>query len=253
MRSCKRAIQVHPVPILTGMPVLEQHRLREHHCRVPRCIFVGAGSLRTPHGSPRHETRAHAHCALVFGCVDTDAAGARFLFSFVGMRFLLGAGESGNWPGATKAVSEWFPRQERALATALFDSGSSLGAAIAPLIVLPLFFRWGTRAAFALHGMLGILWLLVWQLAYESPEYHARLSAAERHLIVAGRGDTESTARPKPRWRDLLQLPQMWGVVIARAFTDPVFFFVADWFSPYTSSPRESRSGTACSSSGFHL
>lgn len=158
---------------------------------------------------------------------------ARGLSSFLGMRFLLGAGESGNWPGATKAVSEWFPQQERALATALFDSGSSLGAAIAPLIVLPLFFRWGTGAAFTLPGMLGILWLIAWQLAYETPERHTRLSAAELQLIVAGRGGSSTTARAKPRWRDLLKLPQTWGAVVARAFTDPVFFFVADWFPIY--------------------
>ncbi|HEY6400900.1 MAG TPA: MFS transporter, partial [Blastocatellia bacterium] len=68
--------------------------------------------------------------------------------SFAGFRFLLGAGESANWPGATKAVSEWFPKQERGLATALFDSGSSIGGAIAPFIIIPIYLHWGWRPAF---------------------------------------------------------------------------------------------------------
>jgi ACS family hexuronate transporter-like MFS transporter len=80
---------------------------------------------------------------------------ARGLGSFAGFRFLLGAGESANWPGATKAVSEWFPSKERALATAFFDSGSSVGAAVAPFLVLPIYYRWGWHLAFMIPGFLG--------------------------------------------------------------------------------------------------
>src|SRR5690349_17927616 len=75
-------------------------------------------------------------------------------YSFATFRFLLGAGESANWPGATKAVSEWFPRRERGLAAAFFDSGSSIGGAIAPFIVLGIYSRWGWRPAFVLPGLL---------------------------------------------------------------------------------------------------
>jgi len=75
---------------------------------------------------------------------------ANGFYSFATFRFLLGAGESANWPAATKAVSEWFPKRERAVATALFDSGSSIGGAIAPFIVLAIYFRWGWRPAFML-------------------------------------------------------------------------------------------------------
>src|SRR6202171_4956795 len=88
---------------------------------------------------------------------------ARGFFSFAFVRFLLGAGESANWPGATKAVSEWFPKRERALAAALFDSGSSIGGAIAPFIVLSVYSRWGWRLAFVIPGVLGFLWLIVWR------------------------------------------------------------------------------------------
>ena len=81
---------------------------------------------------------------------------ANGFYSFGFFRFLLGAGESANWPAATKAVSEWFPKHERGLATALFDSGSSIGGAIAPFIVLWIYFRWGWRPAFAVPGCLGL-------------------------------------------------------------------------------------------------
>jgi len=160
---------------------------------------------------------------------------ARGLYSFAGFRFLLGAGESGNWPAATKAVSEWFPKRERGLATALFDSGSSIGGAIAPFIVLPIYFRWGWRPAFMIPGALGFLWLIGWRWLYYPPETHPRVSQSERQMILADR--LASEARPtnstKPRWRDLLKLPQTWGTVIAKTFTDPVWFFVTDWFPIY--------------------
>jgi ACS family hexuronate transporter-like MFS transporter len=163
---------------------------------------------------------------------------ARGFRSFLGFRFLLGAGESGNWPGAAKAVSEWFPKQERALATAVYDSGSSIGGAIAPFIILPLYLHWGVKPAFAIPGVLGLLWLIVWRKFYYSPKDHPRITAAEREMLldraasetVAGESDE---APQRPRILDLLKLPQTWGAIIARTFTDPVFFFIADWFPIY--------------------
>src|SRR5579864_1083163 len=110
---------------------------------------------------------------------------ARGLHSFMGFRFFLGLGESGNWPGATKAVSEWFPKQERGLATAFFDSGSSVGGAIAPFIVLSIYFRWGWRPAVAIPGLLGFLWIILWRRIYHSPETHPLIGDAERNLITA--------------------------------------------------------------------
>lgn len=157
---------------------------------------------------------------------------AKGFHSFLGARFLLGAGESGNWPGATKAVSEWFPRQERGLATAFFDSGSSIGGAIAPLVVLPLYLHWGFRPAFVIPGVLGLFWLIAWRLLYYRPQEHPRISQAEFRFIVAD-GDADGTRRARPKWRQLLRLPQTWGTIIARAFADPVFFFIADWFPIY--------------------
>jgi len=159
---------------------------------------------------------------------------ANGLRSFAMFRFLLGAAESPNWPAATKVVSEWFPKHERGLATAFFDSGSSIGGAIAPFIVLGIYARWGWRPAFAVPGALGLLWLVVWQRFYHLPEAHPRISASELQQIAADREEPAQQRRNGGlAWRDLLKFPQTWGTIVARLFTDPVFFFIADWFPIY--------------------
>ena len=158
---------------------------------------------------------------------------ARGFYSFLGIRFLLGAGESGNWPAATKAVSEWFPKQERGLATAVFDSGSSIGGAIAPLLILPIYFRWGLRPAFIVPGLLGFLWLFLWRWLYYRPEDHPRIDPSELQRILDDREADSARKKSLPKWHELLKLPQTWGTIIARTFTDPVFFFIADWFPIY--------------------
>jgi len=155
------------------------------------------------------------------------------LTSFAAFRFLLGLGESANWPGASKAVSEWFPKRERGLATAFYDSGSSIGGAIAPFLILPIYFRFGWRAAFVIPGLLGFLWLGVWRRLYFTPQEHPRVSDAERQMLLSEARDDKAVSRPALTWRQLLKLPQAWGTVLSRALTDPVFFFIADWFPIY--------------------
>lgn len=158
------------------------------------------------------------------------------LRSFCAFRFALGVGESANWPGATKAVSEWFPRKERALAVAIFDSGSSIGAAVAPALVLGIYHYFGGwRAAFLFTGTLGFLWLILWRRYYHPPEESPWVNAEERAMILQ---DREVPAQPEPqgtkrRWIDLLRYRQTWGAVAARALTDPVWYFITDWFAIY--------------------
>ncbi|HEY4052266.1 MAG TPA: MFS transporter [Terriglobales bacterium] len=154
------------------------------------------------------------------------------LYSFGLFRFLLGASESANWPAATKAVSEWFPKQERGLATAFFDSGSSVGGAIAPIIVLSIYFRWGWRPAVVVPGLLGFLWIFLWRKVYQPPDSHPLISDSERKLIAEEKRESAPNS-PRLRFRDLLKLPQTWGAIIARSLTDPVWFFVTDWFPIY--------------------
>ena len=171
---------------------------------------------------------------LWYSIVSMSTSLASGFYSFATFRFLLGAGESANWPGATKAVSEWFPKRERALATALFDSGSSIGGAVAPFIVFAIYNHWGWRPAFAIPGMLGFVWLVIWRRFYYSPQDHPRVSEEERQMILADATDPDAfLEKPRSRWVDLLKLPQTWGVIIAKSFTDPVWFFIADWFPIY--------------------
>ena len=185
--------------------------------------------------------------SLTVACYSTIAvltSLATGLRSFAAFRFLLGAAESANWPGATKAVAEWFPRRESGWAVALFDSGSSIGAAIAPALVLAIFHYSGSwRAAFVVTGFLGFAWVGLFYAIYRPPERHPRLSAEERSLILAGRGasadatsNAESSVQPKLTYRTILALPQTWGIVLGKALTDPVWFFITDWFAIYLDS-----------------
>lgn len=181
-------------------------------------------------------TRRGLTLTVVFYSIVSMATSlARGFYSFAAFRFLLGAGESGNWPGATKAVSEWFPKRERGLATALFDSGSSVGGAVAVWLILWIYSRWGWRPAFAIPGTLGFLWLLVWRRWYHPPESHPRISDAERQMILADKqdGSPEPSSRNPLGWQTLLTLPQTWAAIVSKALTDPVWFFVTDWFPIY--------------------
>ncbi len=172
---------------------------------------------------------------FLYSVVSVTTSLARGFYSFATFRSLLGATEAANWPGATKAVSEWFPKRERGLATALFDSGSSIGGALAPFIVLGVYFRWGWRLSFVIPGLLGFLWLILWRKLYHPPQEHPRITQQELQMILADREDpAELKAGNKPQsWRTLLKLPQTWGTIISKSFTDPVWFFVTDWFPIY--------------------
>lgn len=159
---------------------------------------------------------------------------ANSFLSFFGFRFLLGLGESANWPAATKAVSEWFPAKERALATAFFDSGSSLGGAVAPFLIFWIYAQWGWKPAFVVPGLLGLVWLLLWRRFYHSPEHHPSISTEELAMIQ-GERRTSGTHMERQRipLRELLRLKETWGTIAARMLTDPVWFFITDWFPIY--------------------
>jgi len=166
----------------------------------------------------------------VMAMLTSFATGLR---SFCAFRFLLGAGEAANWPGATKAVSEWFPAKERGIAVALFDSGSAIGGAVAPSLVVWLYHEFGTwRPAFLITGTLGFLWLLAWLATYHRPEDHPRISDAERAMILATRAGADEVA-PATRTpvSQLIRYRQTWGIVLTKAILDPYWYMVADWFA----------------------
>ena len=169
--------------------------------------------------------------------VLTSAANG--LRSFAVFRFLLGCGEAANWPGATKTVAEWFPKSERGLAVALFDSGSAVGAAVAPSLVVWLYHSFGSwRPAFVIPGLLGVVWLIAWKALYYPPESHPRLGEQERKMLLEARREEEQSERhavveggAPASWSQLLRLPQTWGIILGRTLTDPVWFFITDWFA----------------------
>jgi ACS family hexuronate transporter-like MFS transporter len=179
--------------------------------------------------------RGLSFTVLAYSLIAVATSLARGFYSFITFRSFLGLAESANWPGATKVVSEWFPKNERGLATALFDSGSSIGGAIAPFIVLGIYFRWGWRLSFVLPGLLGFLWLLIWRKMYHSPQDHPRITQEELQMLREDSKDEKhaDAERQKQSWESLLKLPQTWGTIIAKTFTDPVWFFIVDWFPIY--------------------
>ena len=146
------------------------------------------------------------------------------LRSFAAFRFLLGLAESANWPGATKAVSEWFPPRQSGWAVALFDSGSSIGGAIAPFLVFAIVSVSGSwRPAFVVTGALGFVWVVFFRRIYRPPSEESRGSRDERD-------GSHAAALP---YTTILSLPQTWGIVVGKALTDPVWFFITDWFAIY--------------------
>jgi len=170
---------------------------------------------------------------LWYSAVAMATSAATGLASFAAFRFLLGAGEAANWPGATKAVSEWFPKSERGLAVALFDSGSAVGGAVAPVMVIWLYATFGSwRPAFVVTGLLGIGWLILWRLVYQPPETHPGITDGERSQILADRA-ADVQEGPPQSWTSLLRRRETWGIVLGKALTDPVWFFITDWFAIY--------------------
>lgn len=162
----------------------------------------------------------------------------RNLTGLLAARGLLGVSEAGNWPGATKAVAEWFPRQERALAQGIFNAGASLGAVISAPLIAFLFVWLGWRATFIVVGGLGLLWLIPWWiLARASPETHPWVSADERAHILGNPEATVAKMAPANEvsltWKEAFGLRQAWGVFTARFFLDPIWWFFINWLPIY--------------------
>jgi ACS family hexuronate transporter-like MFS transporter len=158
-------------------------------------------------------------CYSTIAALTSLATGLR---SFAAFRFLLGGAESANWPGATKAVAEWFSPRESGWAVALFDSGSSIGAAVAPALVLAIFhFSGSWRPVFIVTGVLGFAWVALFHAIYRTPE-RTQVAPGANAAIPVGLA-----------YRTILRLPQTWGIVLGKALTDPVWFFITDWFAIY--------------------
>lgn len=152
-------------------------------------------------------------------------ASARNVLGFATARFGLGLSEAGNFPAAIKAVAEWFPKKERAFATGLFNSGSNVGAIVAPLVVPWLTITYGWQEAFIATGSLGFLWIILWLIFYAEPQKHKKVSQAELDYIQS---DTPDRSEKIP-WKKLLGYKQTWAFAIAKFLTDPIWWFYLYW------------------------
>lgn len=161
---------------------------------------------------------------------------ARTATQFSVFRFLLGATESGNFPAGVKAVTEWFPLRERALAIGIFNSGTAVGAALAAPMVAFVALHWGWRSAFIAGGALGLVWLGVWTLLYRQPRDHPLLSAEELALIEEG--TPPPAVRPRVSIKRLLATRQAWGCILARVLTDPISYFFIFWTPKFLQQER---------------
>lgn len=168
---------------------------------------------------------------IVWSLAAAGHALARTPVGFGVARFALGLGEATNMPACVKAVSEWFPRRERALATGIFNAGTNLGAMAQPLIVL-LAVTAGWQSAFLLTAALGLLWLGGWLALYRAPREHARLGVDERALIES---DAESPITVRVPWTALLRVRQAWAFFLGKMLTDPVWWFYLYWLNYYWS------------------
>jgi ACS family hexuronate transporter-like MFS transporter len=164
------------------------------------------------------------------GAVPVSIAG--FMLS----RAVLGFGEAGNFPSAIKATAEYFPKKERALATGIFNSGSNVGAILAPLTVPLIALKWGWEVAFILVGAIGFIWMFFWLVFYDKPINQKRLTKAELDYITSEDEVTENDSKESFSWTKLLYYKQTWAFAFGKFMTDGIWWFFLFWLPKYLES-----------------
>ena len=193
-------------------------------------VAYGVGLLGVGRFLDRIGVRRGLACSVgLWSLAAMGHALARTVTGFSVARALLGIGESGNFPAGVKAVAEWFPKRERALATGIFNAGSNVGVVVAALLVPWIALALGWRWAFVATGALDLAWLAVWLTIYRQPSEHPRLSDAELAWI---RSDPVEPAGHVP-WRSLLARRQTWAFIVGKAMTDPVWLFYLFWLPKF--------------------
>lgn len=155
------------------------------------------------------------------------------VLGFALARFVLGLGESGNFPAAIKATAEWFPRHERAFSTGIFNAGSNVGAIITAILVPWITLTWGWRTAFVVTGLFGFVWLLFWWPIYTRPADNKKLTAQELEYIRDGVDHTEPATPLRVGWLHLLSFRQTWTFVVGKFLTDGVWWFYLFWLPKF--------------------
>jgi len=156
-------------------------------------------------------------------------AGASQLSHFFAVRIALGVGEGGNFPAGIKAVTEWFPKKERALATGIFNAGSNIGAIVTPIAAPLIMAAWGWQAAFIVTGVIGLLWLIAWFAMYRSPRQDKGVNPAELAHIEQDPPDTEK----KVGWFAVLGKKETWAYSLGKFLIDPVWWMLLFWLPDF--------------------
>jgi len=162
---------------------------------------------------------------------------AKGVLGFGFWRGFLGVSEAGNFPAAIKSIAEWFPKKERALATGIFNSGTNVGAIVAPLAIPAIVVAWGWQAAFIITGAIGFIWVVLWFSFYEIPENHKKVSAGELAYIHSD-ADEQAETKEKVSWLKLLKYRQTWLFFIGKGLTDPIWWFYLFWIPGWLSTVR---------------
>jgi ACS family hexuronate transporter-like MFS transporter len=190
----------------------------------------------------------YALATLIWSLAAMGHALARGVTGFMVARSVLGISEAGNFPAAIKTVAEWFPKKERALATGVFNSGTNIGAIVAPLTVPIMTQAWGWQWAFIITGAFGLSWLILWFIYYEVPQKQKRLSQAEYDYIQSDIDEKEDkeTIGPRLSWKKIIWYKQTWAFAIGKFLTDPIWWFYLFWLPDFLES-QYGLKGTAVS------
>lgn len=166
---------------------------------------------------------------LIWQLAHIAHAGARGLNGFIFARMGLGVGEAGGFPGGIKAVTEWFPKKERAFATGIFNAGTNIGAIVTPLVVPAIVLTWGWQMAFIVTGVAGLIWLPIWLLIYRTPRETKKLSAAELAHIEQDPADPVE----KIAWTKLLTKRETWAFALGKFLIDPIWWMFLFWLPDF--------------------
>ena len=224
---------IHLQPLLPGWPTVETSiRLTDIQYGNILAAFQLAYALGVIFaGRLVDKMGCRAGYPIVTGVWSLAAMGHALVRSVLGFsiaRFVLGLGESGNFPAAIKATAEWFPARERALATGIFNSGAGVGAILAPLAVPWVALHFGWRASFLITGIFSATWIVWWSVSYRTPQAPA---------APAGKSaQTSLDQSPSVSWWTLLRYRQTWGFMIGKFLTDPVWWFFLFWLPQYFNS-----------------
>jgi ACS family hexuronate transporter-like MFS transporter len=178
--------------------------------------------------------KGYSISVIIWSVAGMMHAVVQSVFGFAAVRMVLGIGEAGNFPAAMKAVSEWFPKKEKGLATGILNAGSSVGVVAALALVPWILNSYGWQEVFWITGALGFVWLAVWLLIYELPARHKQVTSEELNLIRDGQDESLSNA-PKIKWSQLFRMRQTWAVVTGKFLIDPIYWFFLFWLPSYFS------------------